>query len=352
MIPARWENGSDYHWPGLPVAGHEQAAPWPSGLLLFSGRDALRLLLRHGVQNRGWRRLWVPEYYCQLVTAALVRPDLELLPYPDHPLRNTPALPSARRGDAILVMNYFGLRSALHTPHQDGVDVVEDHSHDPWSPWAQESTADFCIASLRKPLPLSDGGVLWSPRDHALPPQPPLTAQRRRAAATKLTAMILKAMYLEGHAVDKADYRALAIRGERGLARPGISAMSNVARALLDAFPVGFWRQARTANHALVSSLISQTGWARVLAPAEGAGVPFSVVVLTETAERRERIRASLIAANVFPAVLWQLEKTVLPVGDEPRALSRRLLSIHCDGRYEARDMQRIGELLARSGEP
>lgn len=296
--------------------------------------------------------MWVPDYYCQLVTAALVRPDLELLPYPDDPLRNTPALPPARHGDAILLMNYFGLRSALHAPHQDGVDVVEDHSHDPWSPWALESTADFCVASLRKPLPLSDGGVLWSPRDHTLPPQPPLTAQRRRAAGTKLAAMILKAMYLEGYTVEKAAYRALALQGERGLTRPGISAMSNVARALLDAFPVGQWRHARTANHVLVSSLINQTGWARVLAPAEGAGVPFSVVALMDTAERRDRIRARLIAANVYPAVLWPLEKTVLPVGDEARVLSRRLLSIHCDGRYGAEDMHRVGGIFAGVGHP
>ena len=53
--------------------------PWSSGILAFSGRDALRLLLAQGVQHRGWHRLWVPDYFCQHVAAALVRPDLEQL---------------------------------------------------------------------------------------------------------------------------------------------------------------------------------------------------------------------------------------------------------------------------------
>jgi hypothetical protein len=278
--------------------------------------------------------------------AALGRPGLELRTYPDHPLRRVPNLPDAHPGDAILVMNYYGLRQAFGAPRRDGVEIVEDHSHDPSSPWADSSTADFCVVSLRKTIPLSDGGVVWSPLGHALPPEPRLTMQRKRTAATKLTAMILKAMYLDGHRIEKAAYRALAQRGERGLAVPGLSSMSQVARAILGSFPVDSWRLARAANHALLGSLLAQVGWARVLAPADSGSVPFSCVLVVDSTQRRERVRRHLINANVFPAVLWPLERTVMPVGHEARELSRRVLSIHCDGRYGTPDMLRIGEIL------
>ncbi|MGO9179869.1 MAG: hypothetical protein ACLQBX_16660 [Candidatus Limnocylindrales bacterium] len=351
MDPERWEIGSEYHWLGVTASEAGKPGPWSSGLLVFSGRDALRLLLAYGVAHRGWHRLWIPDYYCQHVVSALLTPGVELLPYPDHPLRPSPHLPDGRPGDAILVMNYFGLREAVHAPRQGGVDIVEDHSHDPWSPWAQTSTADFCIASMRKTLPLSDGGVLWSPRGHALPPAPKLSAQRRKAAATKLTAMILKAMYLEGHPVAKDEYRALELRAERGFAVSGTSAMSEVARAILRSFPVESWRQARAANCALLRSLVARVDWVRLPAPAAGAGVPFSFIVILDSTERRELVRHRLVTSHVFPAVLWPLETTVLSVGHEARDLSRRVLSIPCDGRYGAGDMQRVSDIFNRAGE-
>lgn len=352
MDPERWENGSEFHWPGVPPPEANTPIPWSSGLLVSSGRDALRLVLSVGVRRRGWRRLWVPEYYCQQVAAALVRPGLELLPYLDDPLRRVPDLPETSPGDAVLVMNYFGMREGVSMVRREGVEIVEDHSHDPSSLWAATSAADFCIASLRKTLPLSDGGVLWSPLGHALSRQPRLTAQRRRTAGTKLAAMILKAMYLDGHQVDKSAYRALALQGEDGLCVPGVSAISDVAGALLGSFRVDVWRQARAANHAQLVSLLAQLEWARVVRPAHNTCVPFSFILVVDSAARRERVRMRLIKERVFPAVLWPLERTILPVHPEVRELSRTMLSIHCDGRYRPQDIERVAEIVNRSGEP
>jgi hypothetical protein len=89
--------------------------------------------------------------------------------------------------------------------------------------------------------------------------------------------------------------------------------------------------------------------WARVLEPA-GDSVAFSFPLVVDTLARYERIRTRLIEAKIFPTVLWPLEETVLPVGAEARDISRRLLSIHCDGRYGAADMLRIAEVLRGGG--
>lgn len=347
MRDDRWEIGSHFHWPGLPGPGEVPAVPWSSGVQLSSGRDALRLAFDVGVENLGWRRLWVPEYFCQQVVAALVRPGLDLLAYADHPLRRTLDLPDVQPGDVILVMNYFGLREGGRRPSRDDVGVIEDHSHDPTSPWAATSTADFCVASLRKTIPLPDGGVLWSPLGHPLPPAPDLTPQRERTAATKLEAMILKSMYLDGHPIDKAAYRALAERGERGLAIPAVSAMSPVARAILASFPIDAWRRARAANHAALVSRLAGLGWGRVLGPASRDGVPFSCILVADSPELREQVRRHLVEARIYPAVLWPLERPVVAVGEEARDLSRRMQSIPCDARYGTEDMQRIGDVLA-----
>ena len=350
MHPDRWENGSDFHWIGLPSvpdAGRAHPVPWASGLLLSSGRDALRLVLSTGMRSRGWRRLWVPEYFCQQVTAALVRPGLELRLYADSPLYPAPPLPDASPGDAVLVVNYFGLRSATRVAPSDGVDIIEDHSHDPTSSWAGSSSADFCVASLRKTLPIPDGGVVWSPRGHRLPAAPRIVNQRKRATASKLAGMLLKAMYLDNHDIERATYRALLVEGEQALHVPAVSGIGDVSRALVSAWPLRAWREARRRNHALLATRLAGVEGLRVLMPDGEDTVPFSCVVLAESADRRERMRKWLIANRVFPAVLWPLDDTVLAVGVEARGISRRILSIHCDGRYDASDIGRVADLVS-----
>lgn len=353
MTAVPWEQGSEYAWPGIPdpgIPGQVQSTrvPWDAdGRLVFSGRDALRLVLGTGIARHGWRRLWVPEYFCQHVVAALCRPDLELLPYPDHPLLAEPRPPAAAPGDAVLVMNYFGLRDGFPRPPGPGVQIIEDHSHDPTSAWAHSSGADFCIASLRKTIPVGDGGVAWSPRGHELPSAPAIGSARREAAGLRLSAMLLKGMYLRGLPVGKDLYRELARRGEEGLARAEISEMSEVSRAVLSAFDLTGWRAVRGRNVEVLRAAVKDVPWLEVLAPVpRGEAVAFAGVLVVDDARRREALRHRLLEAQIYPAVLWPLETTVLPVGEPARDVSRRLLSIHCDGRYGPGDMERVAEVV------
>jgi hypothetical protein len=346
MHPDRWEIGSHFHWSGLFAPGEAPLVPWSTGSLVSSGRDALRMTLAVGARAHGWRHLWVPDYFCQQVVAALAQTGLELRVYPDNPLRRVPDLPDARPGDAILVMNYFGLREGFGALRRDGVGLIEDHSHDPTSAWAFTSGVDFCVASLRKTIPLPDGGVVWSPLGHELPPEPREGAQRQRTAATRLQAMILKAMYLDGHPVKKADFRAIADRAERDLAVPSVSAMNALSRGVLASFPIDLWRRRRAANHAALVEALAGLGWGQVLGPVGRGGAPFSAALIVDTPERRERVRTRLVDARIYPAVLWPLESPVVAVGDEARTFSRRMLSIPCDARYETADMRRIAEVL------
>jgi hypothetical protein len=163
--------------------------------------------------------------------------------------------------------------------------------------------------------------------------------------------MILKAMYLAGYPVKKDLYRALAVQGERELGAPGMAEMSDLSRVLLQGLPEDRWRRARARNHGLLREGLARLGWARVLLPATAGAVPFSCVLEVDSATRRERLRRRLIAARIYPAVLWPLEEPVVRIGAQALALSRRLLSVHCDARYGPADMRRVADLVARSGE-
>lgn len=74
-------------------------------------------------------------------------------------------------------------------------------------------------------------------------------------------------------------------------------------------------------------------------------------MVVLGSAERRQRVRPHLTEDDIIPAVHWPLERNMLPVNREARALSRRMLSIRSDGRYGTPDILRIGAILADMGE-
>ena len=353
----RWEQGSEFHWPSFEPPQHPAWYPGSSGTILCgSGRDAFRLLLTYGQRKRGWRRLWVPSYYCQEVVSALASDGMDIQLYPDSPEDATPGLEglSFLRGDVLLVVNFFGLRASfdLTTIVHSAVEVIEDHSHDPWSAWATGSEADFCVVSLRKTLPLPDGGVLWSPRGHSLPSQPPVSIERKMASHQKLSAMLLKALYLKGHAVEKELYRELQIAGEQGIASGPVSGMLDTTVALLSIFPVNAWRVARQVNHRQLIEKLFGIPWVRVLKPRVDDACPFTAILVFDCQKRRDHVRRRLIENRIYPAILWPLEEAVLPgIPSAHVDLSRRVLSIRCDMRYDASDIDLVADAIIQAGQ-
>lgn len=339
-----WEHGSDFHCAQLESGKAEH--PWNSGCEKYgSGRDALRALLRYGAQELGWRRVFVPSFFCQDVVAAMKCGGLDLVLYSDSP-REGPVWPAdIRAGDAVFVVNYFGLRYDLDTAglRELGAMVIEDHSHDPWSDWARTSRADYCLVALRKTLPLPEGGVIWSPREHGLPQTYPVTATRQRAADAKRAGMLLKRLYLQGLPVAKEEFRALLVAGEEEIAAEDISGMTNTSKALLDWFPVTQWRDQRARNFHETAQALEQMPGLTILRPVHAACVPFNVTLVTDTASQCARLRKGLIARQIYPATLWSLEHPQLPGTPERHVdLSRRILSLHCDSRYSSEDMRRV----------
>jgi hypothetical protein len=350
--PDRWEQGSEYHLMA-PRGVSAKGMPWGEAVAYFgTGRDALRALIADNQPKRGWRRLWIPSYFCQEVVESLQSTGIGLEVYPDRPGQPAPGYANLpfRSGDVLMVVNFFGLRiqPSYDQLPRDEVAVIENHTHDPWSAWAGTSKADWCVASLRKTLPVSDGGVLWSPAGNPLPSEPILTADRRRASLEKLAAMTLKSLYLDGAFDDKALFRRLAVAGEGRIASGDVSGMTDWTRALLPEFPVKAWRERRRANQrVLASALGGLPGIAVLQAQDAVCGCPYSGLILLDSVQRRDHVRERLMASRVYPAILWPLQSPVLPgVPPEDVDFSRRMLSIHCDMRYNREDMLRVAEMI------
>lgn len=306
--------------------------------MVGSGRDALRLLYRHGCKELGWRRTYVPSYFCQEVISAIADEGLAVEVYFDDPRESIHA-PRVKRDEVVLIVNTFGLRPKWTRNDDNPSVVIEDHTHDPWSTWAKESHADYCIASLRKTLPIPDGGMLWSPKGLALPSVPELTYLHELAAARKLEAMIIKSMFLGGYTADKTMFRSSAISGEAGISTKELSSITPVSLAVLECINLELWRERRLANFRMFADKLAEHSQIAVMLPKSPGSCPFSVVVICRDFLTRERLRYGLMQRRIFPAVLWPLEQSVLEIPGDSVELSRRLMSIHCDGRYGEKDV-------------
>jgi hypothetical protein len=335
-MSTRWEHGSDFH---LEQRTGELDAPWTEHphTLWGSGRDAMRGLLAWGREHHGWQRVWVPSFYCQKVVAALARelPVVSYVDSPEHPLR---ARLDADAHDVVIAVNLHGTRTSSGIVTRGT--VVEDHTHDPFGTWARESDAPWAVASLRKTLPLPDGGVLWSPRGEHGPAVRPLTDVHARAAADRLAGMVLKHDHLEGRDIDKSAFRACLVAGERAMASGVLSGISAFSAARLPTLPTAEWHAQRQQNIAAFADAFGSPSRVRLLPSS------FAATLVFDRPEHAAWVRESLIAARVYPAVLWSLASPVVDVPAEHRELSRRILTLHCDHRYTTADMHRVADTV------
>jgi hypothetical protein len=337
--------------------------PWLAEASLFgSGSAALVALVRWGARRHGWRRVWLPSYYCPDVPAALVALEaegVELRSYSDHVMTAPPDMAGipAGPGDLVVVANQLGIRSAPDaTPAAlRGAVIVEDHSHDLGSAWAQAGRADYAFASLRKTLPIPDGGAVWSPRRLELPPEPPGADDRTGPASGRLAAALLRRQERAGSADVRLRFLALARSGAQSEARrrarrsdPSSShGIAPVSRALLPHMPAGAWRDRRRLNFEILLREAGMPRGAHVLVPPTG-GVAFAFTLVFDAEGDRTRTERALVERAVVPAVLWPLDPTRDRGVDRADAdLSRRILSVHCDQRHDEEDMHLLAGILS-----
>jgi hypothetical protein len=343
-VVQRWELGSEFHCSGLP---EPPLLDWPKGAIWYMlGRHVVSDLVKHLGGRR--RTLWLPSYFCPEV-ADRCHADCSVREYGDDPRCTEPDWNSLRPepSDVVLAVNYFGVRSGAHWAEwRQRVPCVllEDHTQDPFSPWASNSSADYCFASLRKTIPIPDGAILWSPRQLSLPAQP--DTRDWSGSALKLAAMFHKAEYLKGKdsASLKERFRTLQREGEAYLRQSQVSAISPYAYAYVSQGIPHAWRQQRLLNTThLLARLQAWDGGQFAFRSWPDGAVPFALIVVFSSQPIRDSFQSWLQKHNVYCPVHWVCQTT------DKRALdlAQRILSLPVDQRYTLEDMDRVANVLS-----
>lgn len=330
------EFGSDFHKIEYPIGN---GLPYRVFNHYVSGRQPLFDIVR----SKPYRRVWIPSYYCGESLKILDRTDVEIKRYHCLPTDNPEIIDclNLKADDLLLRVNYFG----IHGFHDSSIypcDVAEDHTHDLLEEWASNSNARWCFASIRKTLPTADGGVLWSPHNELIPNQPEAECVVEAVIKRRYNAMEAKAKYLHGCQISKDSFLRDFRTTEECFSSFSLADWSSVTNQILESFDVRTWYNLKRANYIELLGLLNFSCSKPVTCNLANS-TPFSLIVIFNNNNQREVARHYLIQNNIYPAILWPDV-----YGKDPEAVdfSKRILSIHCDGRYSENDMHLLAQIL------
>ncbi|MBU1378795.1 MAG: hypothetical protein KKE02_20865 [Alphaproteobacteria bacterium] len=311
----------------------------------FGGQHVLqfwnaRAALAHLLASLGVGRIWMPSYICGEPALAAAEAGCQVLFYPV----GAGLIPDGdvlarglRAGDAVLGVDYFGAPSpVLPDLAQRIPDMtwIQDRAQAPWpdpAPWGAH-----ILYSPRKVVGAADGGVLVSRDGPVPPPQWAPDPDQSRLEPARLRA--------EDPLGVHGDIWFPAYRAAEAAMSCAPRPMSNLSRSVIDALDLNAIAARRRRNAGI---LLSRVGSAALFQPDRLlAGAPLGVPVLTDDAGA---VVARMARDRVFCARHWA--DLPSPAADFPaeHALSRRLLTLPCDHRYDDDDMVRVAEtFLAR----
>jgi hypothetical protein len=221
--------------------------------------------------------------------------------------------------------------------------VIEDHTHDMFGHWALYSDADWCIVSIRKSLPLPEGGMMWSPKGHRLTVDLQPSEENEQIASTRWDGMEMKTAYLNGEDVSKDEFRRHYTETEEWFDHAEPSLLDEQSKTVVSKqLDINLWQGAKRKNWALLQRLVN-SDVCKVLNPEDETCTMFSLVLLFDNKETRDKVRKHLIEACVYPAILWAVPESA---SENAGNFSERMLSIHCDARYSIDDMIKLRDII------
>lgn len=312
----------------------------PDTYYYASGRTALYQILKSLKSRRN--SIWLPDWLCHTMVDAVVKAGyqyrfyelsdkfkvtLDALDYSDF-----------QDGDAVLMVNYFGLQDLACTAkgikeaYPNAV-VIEDDVQAYWAFTEKENPfADYRFTSLRKALPIPDGGLVCTKRPI------PIVTGKNTFAPLKIQAGVMK--HNRGNkGIKDEDYLTLFRRGDALIPDNYDSVMSNESRCLFAGLDFQKAKRQRQANAIYLLNGLAAKGIKPLIEVSHDC-VPLFIPIYLEN---RDEVRKRMFHHEVFCPVHWPHDGMTIKKGKE---MAEHELSLILDQRYGFKDMDDILKLL------
>jgi hypothetical protein len=341
------EIGGDYSLSDIPLllgAGDSKGGLFASGsILLDSGRSAFRYLLGALKYDQV---ILLPAYLCESVLAPLgdygVKFDFYRINADLSIDMNDLKSKISKKTKMIYIIKYFGFdfnREEREFMRNTACKILLDVSH---SLTAGDDRYDYLIGSLRKILPVPDGGILFSKR-----PIAGSNIERSQPSSylnVRLAAMLLKSWSLGRNIGEKQNYLDIFARSEALLDRQkSVYSISSVSEEAIRLLSLENMIKRRKANFEYLKEKLGLKGISKQIA----ANSPIYKFPLLVAAGKRNKLLRLLIKNDIYASRHWPclvgLNKDLYKGA---ASLAAKMLAIPIDQRYGRPEMERIVSLL------
>lgn len=349
MIPFD-EIGSEY-WKA--DTGRDTKNEISGAVFTASGRSAQSLVIQ-SVKSKNKKAL-LPAYTCQHMVEPFAWTGWEV-DYYDIKQDLTIELTSLKKAIAkepgcIVVQSYYGFNTTkqaepfLLAAQQTGAMIMEDITHcflSGWSPGYRRADYQFC--SLRKWTGLTDGGYALSVCGDALgtPGQ-----EMTKFAEDRFQARTMKNRYTkEGDSKDKEAYLQL-FRQAEDLLDHDIQVYTMSERAKEEFYRTDFFfiKKKRQENYRCLLQSIESDHVKPIFGELSDDTCPIMFPVYV--GKERSALRQKLIDHRIYCPIHWPAPIQLTPAARlSSDGIYNHIMSIPCDQRYGAEEMQRIAHLI------
>lgn len=316
-------------------------------ILLYNGRDAISYVISFISKTKRIQTIWMPEYYCPYVKLWLEKKFDFIKYYNIDPFDKTKQPDWSQFNpdkDIVILNNYWGVRH-YNLPTNKRPIVIEDHSHGWLTSSCMNSKADFCIASLRKTVPLPLGGIAWIP-DGTETGQSLLSSGIFTEHSTTYSNMhkawdiLQKSMNLKAVCIDtssKASYLNFFAQGEMMIRDNQYTYdVADDHKTALEKFSFKNYNDFKSNNLKCILLEIKKNKNFKIINLDEKDY--FGLILVLKTKDSLNSLKQYLISNKIYPAQLWP-ENSV-------QKKYKYLLNIHVDFRYNCNDMKYIAKVI------
>ena len=347
----RKELGSEYHLELSELKKMDRnlfqyLKPFSSVIYYDSGRSALREFAK--LLGEG-KKVLLPDYICESVIRCFPSRSIEFYrTFPDFTVDIDEIGQKMKIGEGVLfLMQYYGkllpeavLRDVSSLAKAYNWLILEDTTHSFFS--AARTIGDYMVCSLRKWMPLSKGGVLYSKN---APVGMPDSMPEKSTDNERFVGFILKDQFLRGKGDYNAEYRHIFAACEERLDRQGSAyLMSDLNYYVAECIDVEELIAARKRNAGVLKVLLPQE---LVSIEFNEAECPFGFPVRVP---ERDRFRNYLMENRIYCAVHWPFDGFLEDRRPGAVANAKELITLPVDQRYVEEDMQYMADVIKKYG--